>query len=246
MCGRFTQCYSYAEVVAYLRLLEPVATPNLRPRYNIAPTTPIDVVVESGRGRELVSMRWGLIPEWWSKSAKETPPTFNARGEEAAAKPMFRSSFKKRRCIIPASGFYEWTGPKEARQPHYFTAGDGRILAFAGLWDRWKDPSNGEDILSCSIITIGASQWMGAYHNRMPAVLDERDFDAWLNGSAGPEVLKPAPEDLLREHPVSTRVNKSGVGDDDPSLIAPQAIPDEAALPELPKDETEPYDGAPM
>jgi putative SOS response-associated peptidase YedK len=246
MCGRFTQCYSWQEVHSFLNVLLPSAAPNLRPRYNIAPTTAIDVVVDRGKGRELIPMRWGLIPEWWKQEANKVGATFNARGEEAASKAMFRASFRKRRCIIPASGFYEWTGPKTDRQPHYFTRANGQILGFAGLWDRWKDPKTGEDILSCSIVTIGSSQWMGRYHNRMPAVLDERDFDGWLSGSAGPEALRPAPEDLLREHPVSPRVNKSGVGDDDATLIAPVAISDEAALPDIPEIADEPYDGSPI
>jgi putative SOS response-associated peptidase YedK len=217
MCGRFTQSYTWEEVYRFLSMLTPSATPNLRPRYNIAPTTLIDVVVDRGNGRELVSMRWGLIPGWWKKKPNEVGATFNAVGEEAANKPMFRSSFKARRCVIPASGFYEWTGPRSDRQPHYFTRADGQILAFAGLWERWTNPENGEDVLSCSIVTIAASKWMSAYHNRMPAVLAESDFDGWLSGNAGPEVLRPAPDELLREWPVSNRVNKSGVGDDDPS-----------------------------
>ena len=181
----------------------------------------IDVIVDRGIGRELVSMRWGLIPGWWKKSAKEVGATFNARGEDIASKPMFRSSFKQRRCLIPLSGFYEWTGPKTDRQPHYFTAADGKILCIAGLWERWVDPANKEEIMSCSIITIEANKWMSKYHNRMPVLVDERDFDAWLSGAAGPEVLKPAPENLLREWAVSTRVNRAGVGDDDPTLVDP-------------------------
>jgi putative SOS response-associated peptidase YedK len=229
MCGRFTQHYSWQEVHDFLNVLLPAAPANLRPRYNIAPTTMIDVVVDRGGGRELLSMRWGLIPQWWRKSAREVGATFNARGEEAASRPMFKSAFGQRRAIIPVSGFYEWTGPKTDRQPHYFTAADGHILGFAGLWERWSDPASGEDMLSCSIITIGASRWMSAYHHRMPAVLDERDFDAWLSGAAGPEVLKAAPDDLLREHPVSTRVNRSGVGDDDSTLTQPEAFGGSAA-----------------
>jgi putative SOS response-associated peptidase YedK len=221
MCGRFTQCYSWEEVHRFLNVLLPAAPPNLRPRYNIAPTTMIDVVVDRGKGRELIQMRWGLIPEWWKQDANKVGATFNARSDDAASRPMFRSAFRQRRCVIPASGFYEWTGPKSDRQPHYFTAANGRILGFAGLWERWRDPANGEDTLSCSIITIGASAWMSHYHHRMPAVLDERDFDRWLLGTAGPEVLKPAPDDLLREHPVSSRMNKTGVGDDDRNLTEP-------------------------
>jgi putative SOS response-associated peptidase YedK len=221
MCGRFTQVYSWEEVHTFLNVLLPSAPPNLRPRYNIAPTTLIDVIIDRGNGRELIQMRWGLVPNWWKKTPKDVGSTFNARGEEVASKPMFRSSFRQRRCIIPASGFYEWTGPKTARQPHYFTRADGQILAFAGLWDRWPDPETGDDLLSASIITINASQWMNQYHNRMPAVLEEADFDAWLKGAVGPEVLRPAPDDLLKEHPVSSRVNKSGEGDDDPTMTDP-------------------------
>jgi putative SOS response-associated peptidase YedK len=120
----------------------------LRPRYNIAPTTAVDVIRLGENGqRELVPMRWGLIPGWWKKTAKEVPATFNARAESVVDKPMFRNAFKQRRCIIPASGFFEWTGAKAERQPHLFTAADGSpVLAFAGLWDRWRDPASGEDI----------------------------------------------------------------------------------------------------
>ncbi|MGK7870926.1 SOS response-associated peptidase [Falsiroseomonas sp. E2-1-a20] len=123
MCGRFTQRYTWAELHALLDLVG--APRNLRPRHNIAPTTSIDVMRAGEAGRELASMRWGLIPAWWKKSAKEVPSTFNARAETVAEKPMFRDAFKRRRCIIPASGFYEWTGEKKDRQPHLFTAADG-------------------------------------------------------------------------------------------------------------------------
>jgi putative SOS response-associated peptidase YedK len=151
VCGRFTQNYTWEEVHTFLSVFGPPR--NLQPRYNIAPTTTVDVIRLGPNGRELVPMRWGLIPAWWKKSAKEVPATFNARAESVADKPMFRTAFKERRCIIPASGFFEWTGPKTERQPHLFTAADGSpILAFAGIWDRWRDPANGEDILSCTII----------------------------------------------------------------------------------------------
>ena len=138
MCGRFTQRYTWSEVHAFLSVIG--AAKNLRPRYNIAPTTTIDVVRLGAGGRELVLMRWGLVPVWWKKPLKDVPATFNARVETVAQKPMFRDAFKKRRCIIPASGFFEWTGGKGEKVPHLFTAGDGSpVLAFAGLWDRWTD-----------------------------------------------------------------------------------------------------------
>ena len=117
---------------------------NLQPHYNIAPTDTVDVIrLDKDGKRELVPMRWGLVPAWWKKSLKEVPATFNARAESVADKPMFRNAFKERRCIMPASGFFEWTGEKGAKQPHLFTAADGSpLLAFAGLWDRWKDPAH--------------------------------------------------------------------------------------------------------
>jgi putative SOS response-associated peptidase YedK len=226
MCGRFTQRYTWAEVQAFLRTF---ATPrNLQPHYNIAPTMTVDVIRLGKDGkRELVPMRWGLIPYWWSKSPKEVPATFNARAESVADKPMFRDAFKERRCIIPASGFYEWTGEKGNKQPHLFTAADGSpILAFAGLWDRWRDRAAGEEVVSCTIIVGGANSWMLSFHDRMPVILDEKDFDGWLDGSLGPEALKSAPESLLREWFVSKRVNRTGEGDDDPALIEP--LPAEA------------------
>jgi putative SOS response-associated peptidase YedK len=147
MCGRFTQHYTWEEVRAFLNVFGDLGTPrNLQPRYNIAPTTFIDVVTQRVRkreitGREMVPMRWGLVPDWWKKSRKDVPATFNSRAETLSEKPMFRGAFKYRRCIIPASGFYEWTGGKRARQPHYFTAADGSsVLALAGLWDAGSTP----------------------------------------------------------------------------------------------------------
>lgn len=221
MCGRFTQHYTWAEVHAFLSVFG--SPRNLQPRYNIAPTTTIDVIRLGKDGvRELVPMRWGLVPFFWKKSLKEVPATFNARAETVASKPMFRSAFKDRRCIIPASGFYEWTGEKGAKQPHLFTAADGApVLAFAGLWDRWRDPASGEEILSCTIIVSGASKWMEVYHDRMPVLVAEKDFDAWLHGSLDADALKPAEEAALREWLVSPRLNRTGVGDDDPTIIEP-------------------------
>jgi len=219
MCGRFTQHYTWSEVHAFLSL---IGTPqNLRPHYNIAPTDKVDVVRLDRQGRrELVSMRWGLVPYFWKKTLKEAPATFNARAETVADKPMFREAFRRRRCIIPASGFFEWTGEKGDKQPHLFTAADGSpILAFAGLWEKWRDPASGEEVLSCTIIVSGASVWMAPYHDRMPVLLAAQDFDAWLNGTLGDDALKPAAERALREWPVSKRVNRSGEGDDDPTIV---------------------------
>ena len=218
MCGRFTQHYTWAEVHRFLSVIG--APLNLQPRYNIAPTTLVDVVRLDPQGRrELVRMRWGLVPGWWSKGLKDVPATFNARAETVGMKPMFRDAFRQRRCIIPASGFYEWTGPKGARVPHLFTARDGSpVLGFAGLWDRWRDRATGADVMSATIIVSDASAWMAPYHDRMPVLLAPDQFEAWLTGVAGAEALQPAAADRLREWIVSDRVNRTGQDDEDPSL----------------------------
>ncbi|ATQ66958.1 MULTISPECIES: SOS response-associated peptidase [Methylosinus] len=220
MCGRFTQAYTWSEVEAFLNLLGPPR--NLRPRYNIAPTTMIDVARAGAGGRELVSMRWGLVPSWWKKPLRELPSTFNARAETVATKPMFRAALEARRCLIPASGFYEWTGKPGAKTPHYFSAPDGAPLVFAGLWDEWRDGDSSENILSATIIVGAANEWMAQFHERMPALLAPADFDAWLGGDAPAALLRPARADALREWIVSSRVNRSGADDDDPTLLAPR------------------------
>lgn len=123
-------------------------------------------------------------------------------------------------------GFFEWTADGDGRQPHYFTAANGSLLAFAGLWDRWRDPATGDELLSCTMIVSGASAWMAPFHDRMPVLLEEADFDDWLNGTAGLEVLKPAMESTLQEWMVSKRMNKADVGDEDPDTIRPLSEPD--------------------
>lgn len=224
MCGRFTQHYTWAEVHAFLSVFG--APQNLQPRYNIAPTTWVDVVRATEDGeRELVRMRWGLVPAWWKKPLKELPSTFNARAESVAEKPMFRSAFRSRRCIIPASGFYEWTGEPGAKQPHLFTAANGSpLLAFAGLWEAWRNPETREEVLTCTMIVSGASSWMESYHDRMPILLEPSQFDRWLDGEMTAAELHPAPGEALREWPVSRRLNRTGQGDDDPTIIEPVEV----------------------
>ncbi len=218
MCGRFTQFFTWRELVELYRLTQPA-----RP---IAPTTTIDVVRLADAGPELVPMRWGLIPSWWKKAIKEVPATFNARAETVAEKPMFRSAFKRTRCIVPASGYYEWRSADGVKQPYFISAADGAVLSIAGLWHEWKDPQVGETIFSCTLIVTAANDFTQCIHDRMPVLLARQDHDTWLTGKAGVELLGPAPNDFLRMWPVSTRVNVSGRGDDDQSLIEP--IEDEA------------------
>src|SRR6516164_8795729 len=216
MCGRFTQRYTWREVHDLYDLSG--AARNLQAHYNIAPTDTVEVVRSAAGGTsELVPMRWGLIPYWWKKPLKQLPATFNARAESVVDKPVFRDAFKRHRCIVPASGYYEWITKLDGKQPYFISAADGGVLSFAGLWDRWKNPETGEPVMSCTIIVTDANQLTRAIHDRMPVLLDKADFGAWLGGTGGIELLRSAAE--VRMWPVSRRVNKTGSGDDDPTLI---------------------------
>ncbi len=224
MCGRFSQHYTWEQVHAFSQPLTNALPPeqgNLPPRYNIAPTTNVHMIVPAEGGRELRSARWGLIPSWFKgASPKEFKfATFNARVEDFDQKSSFKGAYKSRRCIIPASGFFEWTGPKTDRTPHYFSAADGSLLGIAGLWERWKS-TEGEDVTSCTMIVRDPDEWTAQYHDRMPSFLQPGDFDAWLSGSAGKEILLTPPP-ILQEWVVSKRVNKTGEGDDDQATILP-------------------------
>jgi putative SOS response-associated peptidase YedK len=217
MCGRFTQRYSWRDLADLYGLMG--AARNLQPHYNIAPTDPVDVVVPGDGANQLVSMRWGLVPRWWKKTLKELPGTFNARAETVADKPMFRDAFRRHRCIIPASGYYEWQKVPGGRQPYYINAADGGVLNFAGLWDRWTNPQTGETTTSCTIIVTDANAFTRPIHDRMPVLLEPADFPAWLGGVGGTTLLRPAADGRLRMWPVSRRVNRTGSGDDDPTLL---------------------------
>jgi putative SOS response-associated peptidase YedK len=160
-----------------------------------------------------------IYPYWWKKSIKQVPATFNARAETVASTAMFRDAFKRHRCVVPASGYYEWLKRPDGKQPYFISAAQGGVLSFAGLWDRWKNRETGELVTSCTIMVTNANELTGTIHNRMPAVLDDADVQSWLNRTAGAEVLKPAAENRLRMWPVSRRVNKTGSADDDPTLI---------------------------
>ncbi|MFO1126108.1 MAG: SOS response-associated peptidase [Methylocystis sp.] len=219
MCGRFTQHLSWEELQRLADLIGQAR--NLQPRYNVAPTTMIEVIRPASAGNELVQMRWGFAPSWWKKPLRELPATFNARAETIAEKPMFRSAFAERRCIIPASGFYEWTGAKGAKTPHYFSSPDGFPLAFAGIYESCRDVESNVKIDSAAIIVGPANSWMRRFHDRMPIVLNWRDANAWLRGDDPGAWLRAAPEDALQEWIVSRRVNRSSEADDDPTLIEP-------------------------
>ena len=194
------------------------------PRYNVAPTQPIPVIRQHPKEpiRQLSLMRWGLIPSW-AKDPSAAASMINARSETASTKPAFRDALKSRRCLIPADGFYEWSRMGKAKQPYCFEVGEGELFAFAGIWDRWKDPT-GHWVKSCSILTTIPNAVTSAVHDRMPAILDPDSYDLWLDPGTGDvavatDLLKPYDARLMRCYPVSPRINS--VVNDDAECCAP-------------------------
>jgi putative SOS response-associated peptidase YedK len=147
--------------------------------------------------------------------------TFNARAETVADKPMFRDAFRRTRCLIPASGYYEWQDTPDGKQPYYFTRRDGQPITIAGLWDTWRDKQAAETIKSAAMVITDANEVVGELHDRMPVILEQDQFEPWLSGAAGVEILTPAANDVLQRWPVSRRVNSSRDDDGDASLIDP-------------------------
>ncbi len=246
MCGRTTHLYSWEEVAEYFGMTWAEPLVELQPRYNVGPGQAAPVVrmdVEAGQPR-LDALRWGLIPGW-AKDHKIGYRTINARAETVASKPAFRSAFKRRRCLVPVSGFYEWQKlpaaganaggrkGKPVKQPWLLRPAEGSILALAGLWERWqpKDAGaeGGSDVLeSFTIITTEANATMAPLHDRMPVILPPTEHALWLDPELDDAevlqgVLRPAPEGLLAPVPVSTHVNR--VQNDDPRCLEPVAPP---------------------
>jgi putative SOS response-associated peptidase YedK len=202
------------------------------PRYNIAPTQDVLAVrAAEGGQREAAMLRWGLVPSW-AKELQSGAPLINARAETVAEKPAFRTALRRRRCLIPADGFYEWQQSGAARgkkQPYYIHRRDERPFAFAGLWERWtaKDSPPPEQfaIESCTIVTTAANATLAPLHDRMPVVLAEGDYALWLDpalqdAAAVVPLLAPCDDEELIAEPVSTHVNR--VANDDPGCIAVQ------------------------
>lgn len=202
MCGRFALS---ADGATLQRLFSLDEAPILTPRYNIAPGTAIAIIrAEAGR-RWLALHHWGLIPKWTDPD--RSYKAINARAETLASKPYFRDALRRRRCLIPASGYYEWASRDRSRQPYYFSRPDGLPLAFAGIWESWRGQRAGmeQELLSCAIITTAASELAAAVHDRMPAILDPQDYGAWLEAGSA-ELLRPYPG-KLQVHRVSRSVN---------------------------------------
>jgi len=222
MCGRFTLQIPPELLAEIFGLLE---IPVFPARYNIAPTQQLAVIRQSGDGQNHFSvMRWGLIPSW-AKEPSIGNRLINARCETVAGKPAFRQAVRHRRCIVPASGFYEWQGEGKEKAPLYIRLKDGSPLCFAGLWDRWESPQ-GEAVDSCTILTTSSNRLIAPIHQRMPVILRRESFPLWLAAeTADPEILEPLylpyPADLMEMWPVSPLVNSPR--NDSPELLTPYA-----------------------
>ncbi len=223
MCGRFALIADSEELAEQFDLPLAAAMPNaaFMPRYNIAPTQPVTAVRHHHDQREITFFKWGLVPSW-SKDPKIGSRMINARSETVAEKPSFRAPFKRRRCIIPASGFYEWQKTADGKQPIYIHPTDDTTFALAGLWESWHSPDGGE-IETCTILTVSPNELMAPIHNRMPVILEKEDYDVWLQPGNQPEqgkhLLRPFPAERMATYPVSKLVNSPR--NDSPDCIVP-------------------------
>jgi putative SOS response-associated peptidase YedK len=213
MCGRFT-LFTEPGDLARLFAVDEIRTEPLPPRYNIAPSQEAYAVAQRAEGgRRLGTLRWGFVPHW-AKEPKSGP--INARAESVASKPMFRDAFRRRRCIIPADGFYEWReDPRTGKKvPFYVQRSDGVPLAFAGLWSTWHPPDDGEPLRTCTIVTTDAAEALSEIHERMPVMLPHDAWDIWLDPEADDlerleGLLRPRLADEVEVYEVSTRVNNA-------------------------------------
>lgn len=214
MCGRFTLTHP-TDAVARLFAATPGNDLPEGPRFNICPTNPVAVVTSEDGARRLRAMRWGFIPSWY-KTPTDGPLIINARAYSVAVKPAFRQAIRARRCLIPASGFYEWSeGEGGARLPWYVTRRDGQPMALAGLWQHWGEGD------TCAMITTDAGPGMAAIHHREPVILEPADWPLWLGeaGHGAAVLMRPTPDGVLQAHRVRPEVNSNRAAG--PQLIAP-------------------------
>jgi len=225
MCGR----YRLTRADRLAEKFDAELAEEMHPRYNIAPTQPIPVVRASGSSRVIASMRWGLIPNW-AKDASMAQ--INARSESLLERPVFKESFERRRCLIPADGFYEWKHNGRSKQPFHFGMKDDSLFAFAGIWDRWKS-RQGAIVESCAILTTTPNELLRDVHDRMPVILRPEKYHEWLGASASEcgrlrHVLTPFEAAGMKRFPVSSSVNDvendtSGCIQEVPEFISAQA-----------------------
>jgi putative SOS response-associated peptidase YedK len=209
---------------AELREPEAVVWQELGPRFNVAPTQPIPVIVQRDDGRAFELHRWGIVPSWSTSLGAAGARYINARAETVATSPVFRPSFLRRRCVIPADGFYEWRREGKRKQPFLIHTRTDAPLAFAGLWAPWKDASTGEWLLSAAVVTTSSNDTMASLHDRMPVILDDEAWRLWLDTDVRDEgllasLLLPAPDNLLELTAVSTLVNNAN--NEGPALLEP-------------------------
>lgn len=232
MCGRYVITSAPEAIRALFRYAE---QPNFPARYNIAPTQPVPIVRFEQGVRSFALVRWGLIPSW-VKDPQKFALLINARGETVLDKPAFRNAMRRRRCLFPADGFYEWQAGGVRKRPFFIRPRDGRPIAFAGLWETWMGP-NGEEVDTACIVTTGANRLLAPIHDRMPAVIAPEAFDLWLDAAnvdaeTAAALIAPAPETLFEAYEISTAVNRTA--NDGPALIlpvGPQAAPPAAPPP---------------
>ncbi|MEZ4298972.1 MAG: SOS response-associated peptidase [Polyangiaceae bacterium] len=231
MCGRYTLAIEYQELAEELGVdFDPVIAEVYRARYNIAPTDGMLVLREKEGGRELVPARFGLV-NFWAKDLSGAARQINARSETVRDKPAFRDAFERRRCVVPADGFYEWKREGRARTPFWFHPSEGGLLRFAGLYETWKDKATGHALRTFAILTTAANDVVGEIHDRMPVVLDKEHVGLWLSGS-GEEaysLLRTADNGVLSVQRASRRVGN--VRNDDPGLLRESGEEEEEEMP---------------
>jgi putative SOS response-associated peptidase YedK len=240
MCGRYAVTTAPEAMRALFRYLD---QPNFPPRYNVAPTQPVAIVRMVEGKREFALVRWGLIPPW-VKDPRGFSLLINARGESVLDKPAFRNAMKRRRCLFPADGFYEWKRDGERKQPWFVRLKSGQPMAFAGLWETWSGP-NGEEMETAAIVTTTASRSIAHIHDRMPVIVAPEAFDFWLDPNVDARtaaaVIAPAPDAALEAYEVSSAVNRTA--NDSPSLLEPLREPETVeAAPAAPKRKKEKKD----
>jgi putative SOS response-associated peptidase YedK len=225
MCGRFTLTDpDPARIRARFGLPEFELSDDEEPRYNIAPTDPVLAIRRGERGeREVGRLRWGLLPGRWAER-RSGPPLINARAETLEGQPAFAESFRERRCLIPADGFYEWRGDGSAKTPYWISRADGELFAFAGIWASLAARDGEGELVSCAIVTCEPNELIRPLHDRMPVVLMPEAEARWLDPAASAEelgsLLAPAPEDVLALREVVDAVNN--VREDGPHLLEPR------------------------
>lgn len=222
MCGRFVQSASVDDYARYFGA-DTLKTESLESNYNVAPTDSVYAIAEHNDTRMLGTFGWGLVPHW-SKDRKQAARFINARAETVLDKPAFRDSFRSKRCLIPADGFYEWTKRDDSKIPHYIFIGTHAPMALAGIWAAWKNPETEEWSRTCSIITTKPNEFMKPIHDRMPVILEPDAWDDWLDRTNDDAeslqgLLRPPAEELLEAYEVSAYVNS--VRNNGPQCLAP-------------------------